>query len=148
MSHRPTLAWRSLAVHGPGRPSRRRTAVLHVGTRPTVGHDAGFVTVAVLALALALLAFGGVLASLGAVAVARHRAAAAADLAALAAAGHVIAGQPGACAAAWRVTRAQAAELTGCSISGTTVEVRATARPPGPLGSLGAATSTARAGPG
>ncbi len=116
--------------------------------RPGAAQDVGFVTVAVLALALALLAFGAVLASVGAVAVARHRAAAAADLAALAGAVHASHGQAAACSVAARVALAQSAELTKCLLVGRTVEVRATVRPPGPLGTLGAATATAQAGPG
>lgn len=67
--------------------------------------EAGFVTVAVAGLTLVLVAFSAVVATLGAVAVDRHRAAAAADLAALAGAGHVLDGPARACGAA-RGTRA------------------------------------------
>ena len=109
--------------------------------------EAGFATIVVLGLAGALLAFGALLASLGAVAVARHRAAAAADLAALAAAGHLIDGTDQACSAASSVARDQGATLLTCISDGRTVTVVAEARPPGSLGRLGAARSTARAGP-
>ena len=109
--------------------------------------EAGFATLVVLGLAGALLAFGGLLASLGAVAVARHRAAAAADLAALAAAGHLLEGTGRACGAASAVARGQRATLLSCTSDGTTVTVVAEVRPPGPLGRLGAARSIARAGP-
>ena len=109
--------------------------------------EAGFATIVVLGLAGALLAFGALLADLGAVAVARHRAAAAADLAALAAAGHLLEGPGRACSAASALARSQGATLLSCASDGTTVTVVAEVRPPGPLGRLGAARSTARAGP-
>lgn len=101
----------------------------------------------VLALACALLALGGTLAVLGAVAVSRHRAAAAADLAALAGAAHLAEGQVRACQAARRITRAQAAVLLECTSDGTTLFVLAAVRPPGPLGALGVARARSRAGP-
>ena len=107
--------------------------------------EAGFATIVVLGLAGALLAFGALLACLGAVAVARHRAAAAADLAALAAAGHLLEGTARACSVASAVARGQAATLLSCASDGTTVTVVAEVRPPGSLGRLGAARSTARA---
>lgn len=107
--------------------------------------EAGFATIVVLGLAGALLAFGALLACLGAVAVARHRAAAAADLAALAAAGHLLEGTARACSVAAAVARGQAATLLSCVSDGTTVTIVAEVRPPGSLGQLGAARSTARA---
>ncbi len=108
--------------------------------------EAGFATLVVLGLAGALLAFGALLASLGAVAVARHRAAAAADLAALAAAGHLLEGTERACRVASALARGQGATLLSCTSDGTTVTVVAGVRPPGHLGRLGAARSIARAG--
>ncbi|MFE9633209.1 Rv3654c family TadE-like protein [Streptomyces sp. NPDC006463] len=85
--------------------------------------------------------FGGVL-LLGQAVVARHRAAAAADLAALAAAATWAHGPETACAAARRVARAQGASLGACTVRGEVAEV--TARPAtGPF----APTITARAGP-
>ena len=107
--------------------------------------EAGFATIVVLGLAGALLAFGALLACLGAVAVARHRAAAAADLAALAAAGHRLEGTARACSVASAVALGQAARVLSCASDGTTVTVVAEVRPPGSLGRLGAARSTARA---
>ena len=107
--------------------------------------EAGFATIVVLGLAGALLAFGALLACLGAVAVARHRAAAAADLAALAAAGHLLEGTARACSVASAVALGQAARVLSCASDGTTVTVVAEVRPPGSLGRLGAARSTARA---
>ncbi|MFB7465138.1 Rv3654c family TadE-like protein [Streptomyces sp. NPDC056224] len=85
--------------------------------------------------------FGGVL-LLGQAVVARHRAAAAADLAALAAAATWAHGPQTACAAAHRVARAQDAALGTCTLRGEVAEV--TAQPvTGPF----APTITARAGP-
>jgi secretion/DNA translocation related TadE-like protein len=107
-----------------------------------VRRDEGFVTVAVVGLAAVLVAVSALLATLGAVAVARHRAASAADLAALAAAGHVLDGT--ACEAAREVARAAGAELTDCRPEGTTVLVVAAVR----VGALGTARARARAGPG
>ncbi|MGW6687458.1 Rv3654c family TadE-like protein [Streptomyces sp. NPDC054961] len=78
-------------------------------------------------VATALVAvFGGVL-LLGQAVVARHRAAAAADLAALAAAATWAHGPEAACAAAVRVAAAQGARVTGCVLSGEVAEVRARA---------------------
>ncbi|MEV6681336.1 Rv3654c family TadE-like protein [Streptomyces erythrochromogenes] len=68
--------------------------------------------------------FAGVL-LLGQAVVARHRAAAAADLAALAAAATWAHGPDTACAAALRVARAQGAELAGCRLGGEVAEVAA-----------------------
>ncbi|MFD9077960.1 Rv3654c family TadE-like protein [Streptomyces erythrochromogenes] len=68
--------------------------------------------------------FAGVL-LLGQAVVARHRAAAAADLAALAAAATWAHGPDTACATALRVVRAQGAELAGCRLGGEIAEVAA-----------------------
>lgn len=118
-----------------------------LSARNTAPGEAGFATIVVLGLAGILLAFGALLASLGAVAVARHRAAAAADLAALAAAGDLLEGIGRACSAASTVARGQGTTLLSCASDGRTVTVVAEVRPSGPLGRLGVARSTARAGP-
>lgn len=99
----------------------------------------------VLGLAVVVLALGAVLATLAAVAVARHRAAGVADLAALAAAQAAPAGA--ACAAAERVAAAGTATLRRCTVNGFEVHVVVEVRPPGPLGELGTARGRARAGP-
>ncbi|MFE2343984.1 Rv3654c family TadE-like protein [Streptomyces sp. NPDC059431] len=70
------------------------------------------------------------------------RAAAAADLAALAAAATWAHGPEAACATAIRVAVAQGARVTGCVVSGEVAEVRARA-PTGPF----APELTSRAGP-
>ncbi|MFI8963537.1 Rv3654c family TadE-like protein [Streptomyces sp. NPDC053493] len=95
---------------------------------------------AVAACALCVV-FGAVLA-LGQAVTARHRAGAAADLAALAAADRALWGEPDACAAAARVAAAQGATLVGCRVRQDIADVtaRATAGPWAP-------ESRSRAGP-
>ncbi|WSZ41576.1 flp pilus-assembly TadE/G-like family protein [Streptomyces sp. NBC_00868] len=107
-----------------------------------MSRDRGSATVWAALVATVLGAvFGGVL-LLGQAVVARHRAAAAADLAALAAAATWAHGPETACATARRVARAQGASLGACTLRGEVAEV--TARPAtGPF----APTITARAGP-
>jgi secretion/DNA translocation related TadE-like protein len=87
------------------------------------------------------------LAGLGAVAVTRHRAASAADLAALAAADVALQGPEVACAAAARAAQRGATALTACRLDGDIVEVVVVLRPGGVLGRLGEARAVARAGP-
>ncbi|MEU3242087.1 MULTISPECIES: Rv3654c family TadE-like protein [unclassified Streptomyces] len=108
--------------------------------------DRGSATVwAVGVIAVLCAVFGAVLA-MGQVVVVRHRAAGAADLAALAAADHRADGSAVACAVADRVVRAQRARLVRCAVEDgiadvTTVsgagpfatEIRSRAGPPAPL---------------
>ncbi|WP_308344828.1 Rv3654c family TadE-like protein [Streptomyces sp. ISL-94] len=92
-----------------------------------MSRDRGSATVwAVLVATVLGAVFGGVL-LLGQAVVARHRAAAAADLAALAAAASWAHGPEAACATARRVARAQGAALAACRVEGEVAEV--TARP-------------------
>ena len=107
----------------------------------------GFVTVVVVALAGVLLACGLVSVLLGAAVVARHRAASAADLAALAGAIHLGAGQPGACRAARRVAGSQGARLAVCRLSGSDLLVIVELDLTGPAAALGPVRASARAGP-
>lgn len=107
--------------------------------------DRGSATVwAVGAVAVLCVVFGALLA-VGQAAVLRHRAAGAADLAALAAADHWTQGTVAACALAERVARAQGAKLVHCALEGEiadvtaasgrepfSAEVRSRAGPPGP----------------
>ena len=109
--------------------------------------DAGMTAPIVLALAGLLALLGATASSVAAVGVARQRAAAVADLAALAAAQHALEGQQVACGWAQRVAHADAAAVRSCRLSADVAEVVAEVRPPGPLGRLGVATSRARAGP-
>lgn len=109
--------------------------------------DRGAAAVLVLALAGLLSLLGAATSAVAAVGVARQRAAAVADLAALAAAAHVLEGAPVACGRAHRLAAQDAASLRSCRVQGDVVEVVSEVRPPGPLGRLGAATGRARAGP-
>ncbi|MEU1528384.1 Rv3654c family TadE-like protein [Streptomyces fagopyri] len=104
--------------------------------------DRGSATVwAVGVIALLCAVFGAVLA-MGQVVVVRHRAAGAADLAALAAADHWTEGSPAACAEADRVARAQRARLARCAVEGEISDVTAVSGS-GPF----AAEVRSRAGP-
>jgi secretion/DNA translocation related TadE-like protein len=78
---------------------------------------------------------------------ARHRAAAAADLAALAAAGKIQAGAPAACALARKVAEANAGVIRSCDIDGWRVVVAVAAPINGPAGWLPDPVRRARAGP-
>ncbi|MFF4759912.1 Rv3654c family TadE-like protein [Streptomyces sp. NPDC001292] len=94
------------------------------GRRPS---DRGSATVwSVGAIALLCVVFGIGLA-LGQAVVDRHRAAGAADLAALAAAGHWAEGGAAACTRAEEVARAQGTRLVRCAIVGDTSDVTAAA---------------------
>ncbi|MFI8090973.1 Rv3654c family TadE-like protein [Streptomyces sp. NPDC086080] len=93
------------------------------GRRPAPRSDRGSATVwSVGATAVLCVVFGIVLA-LGHAVVVRHRAAGGADLAALAAADHWMAGGPAACERADRVARAQDARLVRCAITGEVSDV-------------------------
>ncbi len=109
--------------------------------------DEGAATPVVLGLCAVLSAVAVLLTALASVAVARHRAAAAADLAALAAAGAVLEGEPAACARAGQVASAQGGRLVSCALTGELADVVVEVRPPGRLGELGTARVRARAGP-
>ncbi|GLP73423.1 hypothetical protein TUM20983_05330 [Mycobacterium antarcticum] len=91
------------------------------------------------------LTVGG--AMVGSAVIARHRAQAAADLAALSAAGHLAAGQQTACASAAALTTAMSATLASCTVEDLDVVV--TAEVAVGLGRWGvhAARAAARAGP-
>jgi len=80
---------------------------------------------------------------LGAAVVARHRAQAAADLAALAAAARLPAGAESACAQAAAVTRAMGNTVVGCAIDDLDVVITIEAG----VGTWGEARAAARAGP-
>ncbi|MCW2777554.1 MAG: putative rane protein [Frankiales bacterium] len=110
--------------------------------------DGGYATVLVLSLVAVLLAVAGVLVSLGLVVTTRHRAGAAADLAALAAAERALEGAGAACAAADRVVLAAGGRLVTCRLDGSDASVGVELLPPGRLAVLGPARATARAGSG
>lgn len=108
--------------------------------------DRGSAAVYVLAAAALVIAAGVAEAEVGAAVVARHRAATAADLGALAAASIALRGGP-ACAVAERVAKANAARLSGCALVGVDAVVTTTVRPAGIAAAWGVAQVTARAGP-
>ena len=95
----------------------------------------------------ALLLLVALIMGLGAAAHTRHRAASAADLAALAAAGHAIDGQQAACARAGWVADRMRVHVTACRVKGWEAEVEVAAQPPDLLIGFGNATARARAGP-
>jgi secretion/DNA translocation related TadE-like protein len=84
---------------------------------------------------------------LGEAMVVRHQVESAADLAALAGAATVVAGEHYACSQARRVTDRMRVRLEACRTQGWNVLVEVTARPAGWLATLGTATARARAGP-
>lgn len=86
---------------------------------PRSDQDAGSATVLGVGLLLVLVLLTGLLLAIAGTSVAGGRAIAAADLGALAGAGEVLQGRPGAaCAAAARVVRANGAEPAGCRLVG------------------------------
>ncbi len=115
-------------------------------TWPRPNCERGSATVWVLALSGVLATIGMALVLAGGAGVARHRATAAADLAALAAAVRLVEGAD-ACGAAAQLAAANAAELAACEVRGG--EVGVAVRVPVRLGGLGvfSATARARAGP-
>jgi secretion/DNA translocation related TadE-like protein len=110
--------------------------------------ERGSATVWVLALAGVLAVVGAAAVFLAAAVTARHRAGSAADLAALAAAGRAVLGDPDVCAAAGEVARGNGARLGTCTLGADAV-VTVTVAVPVRLGPLGLyeATGRARAGP-
>lgn len=108
--------------------------------------DAGFSTVMGAGLMMVVLAVAAAAVSLAAIGVTRHRAEAAADLAALAAADRVLEGNDTACKAAEDIVRDQGAVLQSCAVEGLDVVVTVALRPGGPLGALGQVRGRARAG--
>ena len=106
--------------------------------------SASLVAVAMIALLLAITA-GGVY--VGSAIVARHRAQAAADLAALAAAAQLATGADAACRQASTIARAMHSGLTQCVVDELDVVVTVEARAGLVAWGLGPARAAARAGP-
>jgi secretion/DNA translocation related TadE-like protein len=94
-----------------------------------------------------LMAVSSVVLWFGAAVVTRHRAASAADLAALAAAGAVVDGERRACGRARWVADQMSVVVRSCRLAGWDVLVEVVATPPGVLGDFGSAAARARAGP-
>jgi secretion/DNA translocation related TadE-like protein len=94
---------------------------------------------------LALAATAAVL--VGSAMVTRHRAIAAADLSALAAAGKALDGEESACAAAADIATSMGARLTRCSLSGVIADVAVTVSAELSVVGLVTGRASARAGP-
>ncbi|MEU6801527.1 Rv3654c family TadE-like protein [Streptomyces neyagawaensis] len=109
---------------------------------PTTRSDRGSATVWVVGVLVVLCAVFGAVLAIGQVVVIRHRAAGAADLAALAAADHWMKGGEGACATADRVARAQGSRIVSCEVEGEIADVTAASGT-----GLLTAEARARAGP-
>lgn len=109
--------------------------------------ERGSATVLAAGLLGVLLCLGLAALLLASAVIASHRARAAADLAALAAAGAVLRGQAdgAVCQVAAAVARDNSARLASCARDGSSVRVTVTVRPA--VGRLGDATARARSGP-
>jgi secretion/DNA translocation related TadE-like protein len=118
-----------------------------VGDEASSVRDRGGATVSALAVGLLCVSVAAVFAAAGAATVARHRAQAAADLAALAGAVHASYGQDPACAQARRIASANGARLVACRVDGLDVVVTAEVTPAGVAAVVGVARASARAGP-
>ena len=110
--------------------------------------DEGSGTVLTLGICAVLASVLLIVLALAAAVLARHRAEAAVDLAALAGADVVVGRAPGdPCVRAEQVLRAYGADGVGCEVAGDgSVLVSAVVRPPGLAGVLGVARAQARAG--
>jgi secretion/DNA translocation related TadE-like protein len=109
--------------------------------------DAGLATVWAAGAIAALCTVAVLVCWLGAAALARHRAAGAADLAALAAAGRAGQGTDLACAGANWVTGRMNVRLVTCRLVGLDALVEVESALPGALARFGSAAAHARAGP-
>jgi secretion/DNA translocation related TadE-like protein len=115
--------------------------------RPGRCRDRGSASVWLLAVGLILLSAGLSGGLLGAAHVARHRAQAAADLAALAGAARAVEGPAAACARAAELVTANGGRLAGCRLDGFDLTVTVEVAPAGSAGLGRVATAAARAGP-
>lgn len=142
-------ARRTAAARTPWPMPNRRPARRIVGDAPTTGAERGSATIWVLAMAAILLASSMLVGLYGAAAAARNRASAAADLAALAAAGRFASGDAAEpCRVAADVARMNHATLTDCVTTNGVADVRAEVELRGALARLGNATARSRAAPG
>ncbi|OPE51589.1 hypothetical protein BST27_24090 [Mycobacterium intermedium] len=112
-------------------------------SRPPNRGERGGATVLAAAMVAVLLVSTGAVAYLGAAVVARHRAQAAADLAALAGAARLPAGAAAACTRATEVARSMAIDDAQCAVENLDVVVTVEVT----VASAGAARAAARAGP-
>jgi secretion/DNA translocation related TadE-like protein len=112
-----------------------------------VDGDRGVATVWAAGAIAVLVSVGVFGLHLGEAMIVRHQVESAADLAALAGAATVVAGEQYACAQARGVTDRMRVRLASCQIRGWDVLVEAVAPPAGWLSSFGTPTARARAGP-
>jgi secretion/DNA translocation related TadE-like protein len=117
------------------------------GRRDSAAGDRGAATIWTAGAIAAFLVLTTLVVSLGAAAATRHRAASAADLAALAAAGAVPDGERLACGKARWVTNRMSVALSGCRLVGADALVEVIAQPPSVLAGFSPAQARARAGP-
>ena len=109
--------------------------------------DRGSASIAAAWMMVVLLAATFVAMQLGSAVIARHRAQAAADMAALAAAGFMPAGLAAACDKAAAVARAMGTAVTACTADALDVLVTVDAPVPAAPWGMGSARAVARAGP-
>jgi secretion/DNA translocation related TadE-like protein len=122
------------------------TVIDAAATHARAAPDRGLATIWAAAAVAALVAIAVLGINLGAAIVGRHRAEAAADLAALAAASHAADGALAACAQGARVTDAMAVALVSCHLSGWDAYVETEVHPPVPALPGAVAHGRARAG--
>ena len=123
------------------------TVIDEFATDARTAPDRGMATVWAAAAVAALMVIAVLGVNLGAAIVGRHRAEAAADLAALAAASHAADGELVACAQGARVTDAMSVALVSCHLSEWDAYVETAVRPPVRVLPGAAAHGRARAGP-
>ncbi|THJ70134.1 Rv3654c family TadE-like protein, partial [Candidatus Frankia alpina] len=111
------------------------------------GRDAGSATVWLLAVLFALLSLAGLAFTVTVIGASRQQAAAAADLAALAAAALPAVDEQSVCARAGEITAANGARLLDCRVAADAVEIAVSVRLPAVVGVLADLTVHARAGP-
>lgn len=126
------------------RPCHRRRSA---GYRQGLREERGSATVAGAGLIIAVLALLVIGLQLGSAVVARHRAEASADLAALASAAQSVASREAACRSAARVAERMSTTLVSCELDGWDAIVQVSARPSRLIERFGVANATARAGP-
>ena len=108
--------------------------------------DEGFSTVLAAGLVLVLFAVTTAVGALGTLVAVRHRVAAVADLAALAAAQHALEGPEVACRRARELAEAHRVTVRHCALEGLDAVVEVGVLPPGRLAGLGEVRRLARAG--
>ncbi|WP_261554494.1 Rv3654c family TadE-like protein [Frankia tisae] len=111
------------------------------------GRDAGSATIWLLAVLFALLSLAGLAFTVAVIGASRQRAAAAADLAALAAAALPPVDEQSMCARAREISAANGARLLDCHVAADAVEIAVSVRLPAVVGVLPDLTVHARAGP-